>query len=628
MAYEDIIPDIDNYPNYTIITRADFNGNFNTYGAISLNSDNTPYATYTKSVPTLPHPYAAFVNEHPFDNSKQSWKVTTVSGGNTLSTSIDEATHSGVDNNHKLMSTKHTVEVWIKYTLSTAGNVPSLGSFYSQNYYDLTYGDVSAFSLELIGGGVYGTGDNGVLRVSYRNSTTQSIRTGRFYVSPNEWHCIHLEFHNDGGLVKNRPYFYLDGVLDNCASTAVTSPPLASRQGIRSLRIGIADAQIPSSNQSGATFNIAEARVFSRNLTKEEKMLRANYGKRITSGLVNTILTDGAVMLLNADNETQYPVTLQGSKATEWGNELLSTWTTGQTTGRITYGTKFYVNQTGNRNKAWRFDLSSDGQGRAAILGNTAQKFKELWHDNTKSISFEWYSTSPLYDGNVTTNPNWNFLSLAGGAAGTAGQGKLIVSGPADNNSSTSSAFLGMMTMPSLDYWNGTSWVTAAISGGNFVAGVSANAQINYSNHADGNWHQHVITIDRSTNAIIATYYFDGVGIMTRNYGANSNQAYVDTNNWATLDTRFRFGYLAQPSTTTARSVSFDNFAVYDVALTAEQVRQHFYAFCAEDPLPGGIVRYWNGTAWVDSSAQKVWNGTAWIDWDHKYWNGTQWISL
>lgn len=37
-------------------------------------------------------------------------------------------------------------------------------------------------------------------------------------------------------------------------------------------------------------------------------------------------------------------------------------------------------------------------------------------------------------------------------------------------------------------------------------------------------------------------------------------------------------------------------------------------------------VKYFNGTSWVDSSAQKIYNGTSWVDWNAQRFNGTNWV--
>jgi hypothetical protein len=45
-------------------------------------------------------------------------------------------------------------------------------------------------------------------------------------------------------------------------------------------------------------------------------------------------------------------------------------------------------------------------------------------------------------------------------------------------------------------------------------------------------------------------------------------------------------------------------------------------------PTPTRTVKYYDGTAWVNSSAQKVYNGTAWVDWTAKKYDGTAWVTI
>ena len=40
------------------------------------------------------------------------------------------------------------------------------------------------------------------------------------------------------------------------------------------------------------------------------------------------------------------------------------------------------------------------------------------------------------------------------------------------------------------------------------------------------------------------------------------------------------------------------------------------------------VVKYWNGSAWITSSNQKVYNGTAWVDWNASRWSGSAWIPI
>lgn len=40
------------------------------------------------------------------------------------------------------------------------------------------------------------------------------------------------------------------------------------------------------------------------------------------------------------------------------------------------------------------------------------------------------------------------------------------------------------------------------------------------------------------------------------------------------------------------------------------------------------VVKYFDGTSWVNSSAQKVYNGTAWVDWNAKRFDGSTWVNV
>ena len=52
---------------------------------------------------------------------------------------------------------------------------------------------------------------------------------------------------------------------------------------------------------------------------------------------------------------------------------------------------------------------------------------------------------------------------------------------------------------------------------------------------------------------------------------------------------------------------------IYNAGITAPSVR---------------TVKYYDGSSWQTSSAQKVWNGTAWVDWTAKRFDGSAWINV
>jgi hypothetical protein len=375
---------------------------------------------------------------------------------------------------------------------------------------------------------------------------------------------------------------------------------------------------LPTLTAAGQSLNIAEVRYFPTALTKEQKQLRAKYGQLTTIGYENTVLADSPRMLLKMDNDsTTTPVTIYGADATAWGSEIVTMSTPGK--GQILYN-GITVNKPGPKgDTAWKFPITSNSAGWLA--GTTAGKMQELWRDNTKSLTFEWMATSPSYDPAVATNPATNIFRFNV----TSGNGRLTTNMAATPLSPASTS-VGQQLPTLIEYWNSTTgvWQTGSLS--NLGGDVSSNNQTNYSQHIDDKWHHHVLTFDRSTTNLKAYYWIDGWLSRYRDFGAGTNAQYTGTTNWAS-QVAWWFGTDAT-ATATNRSVSFDNFAVYDYLLSNEQIRQHYYAYCANEPVATGVVKAWDGTQWVESTSQKVWNGTAWVDWTASYWDGTNWIAI
>lgn len=43
---------------------------------------------------------------------------------------------------------------------------------------------------------------------------------------------------------------------------------------------------------------------------------------------------------------------------------------------------------------------------------------------------------------------------------------------------------------------------------------------------------------------------------------------------------------------------------------------------------PGGILKRWNGSAWVGAAKLKFWNGAEWEQKAFKRWDGANWLSV
>ena len=47
--------------------------------------------------------------------------------------------------------------------------------------------------------------------------------------------------------------------------------------------------------------------------------------------------------------------------------------------------------------------------------------------------------------------------------------------------------------------------------------------------------------------------------------------------------------------------------------------------FLAEPPAGSGLIKVWNGSAWVEKPV-KVWTGSAWVTKPLKRWTGSTWV--
>lgn len=128
----------------------------------------------------------------------------------------------------------------------------------------------------------------------------------------------------------------------------------------------------------------------------------------------------------------------------------------------------------------------------------------------------------------------------------------------------------------------------------------------------DTNWHYLAV---RRINLPTVVYelYVDGViqppngtspnttiptsGLSLGSSSSNTTPFYVSYSNW----------HIGSSATLNATAIS----QIWTVGNTSPSTR---------------TVKYFNGTSWVDSSAQKIYNGTSWVDWNAKRFNGTNWV--
>lgn len=187
-----------------------------------------------------------------------------------------------------------------------------------------------------------------------------------------------------------------------------------------------------------------------------------------------------------------------------------------------------------------------------------------------------------------------------------------------------------------------TSLPTGTITGASSIISVQSNnggfqVLTNGSSHATRPNHLSLSLGSGSLFSIIGTqiqvntwYYLavtrDGTG--TSNYKIYLNGILVGTttNTGTTVPNTLGFGSSGTTSSSPA-TLRFSNF--YFAPLSVIGPTQISEIWTAGNTSPyTRTVRYFNGTSWVDSSAQKVWNGTAWVDWNAKRFDGSTWVTI
>jgi len=86
------------------------------------------------------------------------------------------------------------------------------------------------------------------------------------------------------------------------------------------------------------------------------------------------------------------------------------------------------------------------------------------------------------------------------------------------------------------------------------------------------------------------------------------------------------FGTSAAQNTIATARVS--NFYLAPTSVIGASQIAEIWTVGSTTPSTARTVKYYNGTSWVNSSAQKVWNGTAWVDWNAKRFDGTTWVTI
>jgi hypothetical protein len=153
-------------------------------------------------------------------------------------------------------------------------------------------------------------------------------------------------------------------------------------------------------------------------------------------------------------------------------------------------------------------------------------------------------------------------------------------------------------------------------TGGGFKPAMSlsnGSAFVSYSgtpgtNVIDGNWHY--LAVRRYGNTF--DMYVDGVLEATGQNPVVSNTYSINHGNGSGYNQSayvLRIGHLHWGNT-----ANFTASAPMEIWLAGTTNAR--------------TVKYFDGTTWQTSSAQKVWNGTAWVDWNAKRFDGSAWVNV
>lgn len=157
--------------------------------------------------------------------------------------------------------------------------------------------------------------------------------------------------------------------------------------------------------------------------------------------------------------------------------------------------------------------------------------------------------------------------------------------------------------------WNAASKkISMAIAGG--LSSTLSNDLINNTN-----WHY--VAIRRETSPAIRYYmYLDGVFQISATGTSVTNAVGPQTYGSSSAQLSGNF------------FISYSNIHWSTSTILNQTAISEIWTAGSTAPNTSAPVKYYDGSSWITSSAQKVYNGTAWVDWNKKYYNGTSWVQI
>lgn len=565
MAYSDLINNTD------VAFRADLNNSF------------TPQYTSPTLWGTATGNNTSFIADHPFDSSKQSLKISEINGYNPYRYYFGDSNYATTAARVNYIAGKQTTEFWFKYSLTAGTNaIPALDILKLQGWGPI-YGEQNIIAI--------GLDTSGKINYTTRSDSAATTSSTGFATIPAEtWTLIHID------LVGTYPQIYINGICDSTPNILMNGSVLNANLNVNAIWLGGVVYGTPATD----TFKFAELVVYNKVLSKEEKAARYMYGKADTYVEDEIIASAPKIFwkLDNPDKSTTVP-----NYGTASNCDFVGNWSASQ-------GTNITVNQAGVGNKGWKLKLASPNVANAVSSSSSAAAVTQQIIGGQNGWSIELFLKIPARNSGVSNSAHRILDAFAGGSGGqyqalSLDTGSIVASptthiGHPDAN---------------IYYWTGTAWQSGS---------MATYSRSQWRNVADDNWHHIVYRMSHNGTSNIVSMYLDGCLARQRTLAAAD---------WSTASipvavqpySPMYIGHYTS-ATDDGRDFTLDNFAVYDRVLSEAEIQTHYLAWLGQPSQR--IVKYFDGTNWVNSTAQKVWNGTQWVSWNANRYNGTSWVSV
>jgi hypothetical protein len=526
-------------------------------------------------------------------------------------------------NNYGLPSFGETINFWYK-TVATTDSVHLGQNFTFFRRENGTTDEIMPF----LGGTNYIDSGSNVGKLTWTgmryvtsasSATTWSANTGyTFQMVPDTWYNITFTW------VTHKVNTNLNGSFNIERAIYVNGIPVHNSfiEGVNGFSQGDDLEAFFTTNQAINVQIMSSLAAWNRALTREEIKALAvnNYSISDISTYNNHVINNGV----------QYYTTLNNPDK----NTDADAFGTSASWGALNDGyDQIEVNQESKFGKSWKFTTQNGTLIQEVDIGTT--DMKQGLKDTVVSgnFSFEFWIKNPISSNNQFRKLTVLYPQTAQSTA-TNGPVHIGTRGLGPNSNLVTSIWINVPALTTTWSWPlvslDTAFTDTTTSGASNRYTTSSTLQQLYLHIYEGicndDWH-HVVVVKTpgglSQSGSVSAYRIYIDGILRRTYNTNWNSAAFSTLPYGQF-------FMGEPSQLLNRSTDFfiDKIAVYDRACTIKEIQQRYLIGKSYLQSQANLVKYYDGTDWQTSSAQKVWDGVSWVDWNHKYWNGTAWIDL